>query len=499
MNFIFSDQNVGRWELLGILGILSCLFAVLAVLLPQELLVVLLAVGSMATVYYSTTLLIAHHSDRLPGWVGTVPIWLTFLAPLTITTVVVARYWASVTLTLLLLVVALLAVFFYYWFVIPLALYQKFAEQGRSRSVDEWPQLSVLVPAYNEANYIGPCLDALLRADYPREKLEILVVDDGSTDDTFEEAQRRVGDVVTVIRKENGGKHSALNDGLTHASADLIVTIDADSLVAEDALCELVRSFQHHPDAGAVAGNVKISNRESFVTNVQALEYVIGINTFRRAFDLLGIVTVVPGCLGAFRRETLERIHGYSADTLTEDFDATIAVLKQGVPIHHSDAVVYTEAPDTWTDLYNQRLRWFRGNVQTVWKHRHVFLDGQFGLLHRIAFPYVLFSMSVLPALGVAIVSLVVWSLISGSYLHVFGMLMFFVVLQVLLSILAVRVDDDDLSLVWYAPFSIVGYKQFLDAVLIRSLFDVLRRRNLRWTSARRSRQRDVVTTEKGH
>jgi cellulose synthase/poly-beta-1,6-N-acetylglucosamine synthase-like glycosyltransferase len=339
---------------------------------------------------------------------------------------------------------------------------------------------------------VGPCVDALLDSDYPAEKLEVIVIDDGSTDGTFAEARRHATEAVTVLRKENGGKHSALNYGLEAATADRIVTIDADSMVAEEALRELVRRFEAHPDAGAIAGNVKVSNRGSLVTDLQALEYVIGINTFRWAFDLLGVVTVVPGCLGVFRRDVLEAIGGYDADTLTEDFDATIRILKRDEQVRHSDAVVYTEAPDTWRDLYRQRLRWFRGNLQTVFKHYRVILDGSFGLLHRIAFPYVLFSMSVLPFLGLLVFVAIVWLLLRGAYGEVIGMFAFFTALQALLSVLAIRIDDDDLWLTRYAPFSILGYKQFLDVVLVKSLVDVLARTDLSWTRARRRRQRTV-------
>ncbi|MFB6196014.1 MAG: glycosyltransferase, partial [Haloplanus sp.] len=496
MRFQPVDGSLSRRELFAVAGVLVGMFAVLAYLLPEGLFLVVLAISSMATVYYTMSILITRNSHRLPEWARTVPIWLTFLLPFTVTTVLAMRYWAFISPVMVALVVALLTIFFYYWFVVPLALYQKIDEQSRSVSITDWPEISVLVPAYNEEGYVGPCIDALLAADYPPDKLDIVVVDDGSVDGTYAEARRHATDAVTVVHKENGGKHSALNYGLRYATAEFVVTIDADSIVAGGALRELVRTFEARPDADAVAGNVKVSNRGPLVTNLQALEYVIGINTFRRAFDLLGVVTVVPGCLGAFRRDALELVDGYDADTLTEDFDATIQLLKEGKRIHHSSAVVYTEAPDTWRDLYRQRLRWFRGNLQTVIKHRRAVIDGEFGLLHRVAFPYVLFSMSVLPFLGIVILGIVVWSLVRGAYWQVFGMFVFFTVLQLLLSTLAIRIDTDDLWLARYAPFSIIGYKQFLDAVLIKSFVDVLYKSDFSWTRARRRRQRDEFSED---
>jgi cellulose synthase/poly-beta-1,6-N-acetylglucosamine synthase-like glycosyltransferase len=293
-----------------------------------------------------------------------------------------------------------------------------------------------------------------------------------------------------VIHTENGGKHAALNVALTRATTSIVVSIDADSHLHPAALTELVRDFERHPDAGAIAGNVKVDNRGSLVPDLQALEYIVGINTFRRAFDLFGSVTVVPGSLGAFRREVLEAVNGYSADTVTEDFDLTVEILKRGYPIHASEAIVYTEAPDTWRDLYAQRRRWFEGNLQTVVKHREVFLDNEFGMLHRVAFPYVLLSMSALPLLGVLVLGLIVSSVFVGDTGLLVRLATFFVILQVLLSALAIQIEGEDLRLAALAPLSLFGYKQFLDAVLIRSLRAVRPGLDRDWLKPTRARQR---------
>ena len=243
---------------------------------------------------------------------------------------------------------------------------------------------------------------------------------------------------------------------------------------------------------------MKVGNRGSLVTDLQALEDVVGITTFRRAFDLLGVVTVVPGCLGLFRRDAIESVGRYSGDTIGEDFDLTIELLERGYRIRHSNAVVTTEAPDSWRDLYRQRLRWFRGNVQTVVKHRRVLADDSFGLLHRVGFPYLVLSMSVLPALGVVILVVVLWQAAVGSLAQFAGPFGLFSLLQVLLSLLAPRIEDDDLWLARYAPLSLVGYKQFLDAVLVKGIADVLRYTDLAWTGPERVRQREDGETTGG-
>ncbi|WP_318270909.1 glycosyltransferase [Halosegnis longus] len=354
---------------------------------------------------------------------------------------------------------------------------------------EEWPAIAVVVPAYNEEGYVGDCIDSIRATTYPG-PTSITVVDDGSTDDTYAEARAHAPEDATVIRTENRGKHAALNTALEHTTAPYIVSVDADSHVDADAFSQLIRRFFSYDDAGAVAGNIKVANRDSLVTSVQALEYIMGINTFRRAFDLVGTVTVVPGSLGAFRRDVLDDVGGYSGDTVTEDFDLTIDILRHGYSIRASTGIVYTEAPDTWRDLALQRRRWFHGNLQTLLKHRAVFTDSRYGLLHRVALPYVFLSMSVLPLLGVAILGLILLSLFTGGVGLLLQLAIFFVVLQVLLAVLAIQIEGEDLRLALFTPLTLFGYKQFLDGVLLWSLWALVRGERT-WLRPARIRQRD--------
>lgn len=484
--------GLSRLDLAVTLVLLVGLVAGLAYLLPGRLFLVVVAISSMSAVFYVSSVLITYYGQYLPEWMAVVPTYSTIAAPFTVVAVLLFWFRIDVTLLGLALLVALILVFFYYWLVVPLAFYQRLREQNTEVEIDEWPEIAVLVPAYNEQGYIGPAIESFLAADYPRDRLNIVVVDDGSTDDTFAEALAYESEQVTVLTKPNGGKHAALNYAVQATHCEYVVTVDADSVVAPDAFKRLVQSMIR-TGASAVAGNVKVSNRGSLVTNLQALEYIVGINTFRRAFDLVGVVTVVPGCLGLFSRSAVAEVGSYSPDTITEDFDLTIELLARGYSVHHSDAVVYTEAPDTWRDLYKQRLRWFRGNVQTVLKHRRALADRSSGLLHQVAFPYLLFSMSVLPLLGLVILAVILVQTLSGSVSEFAGLLVLFGLLQVLLSLLAIRIEDEDLWLARYAPFSIVGYKQFLDVVLIRGIVDVLRTDELPWTGPERIRQRDEL------
>lgn len=384
---------------------------------------------------------------------------------------------------------AIALIFFYYWFIALVAVYHDLIGHTTSRLPDEYPSISVLVPAYNEEGYVGRTIQSLLNADYPRSKFELIVIDDGSTDGTLAEARAFASDVVTVVSKENGGKYSALNYGLLFAEGEIIVTVDADSIVAHDALKGIVAPFELRENIGAVASNVTIWNRDSLVTRCQQLEYSIGVNIYRRMLDYFGIVLVVPGCLGAYRREVLEEIFAYDPETLTEDFDVTVKVLKSGRRVTVSEARVYTEAPGTWSDLYKQRLRWYRGNYMTMFKHWRLVTDPSYGLLHRLAIPFRLVEMFFLPVASWVVLGYIVWLLVTGFAMQVLALLVFFTSIVFLIAALGVQIEGEDWSLLVYSPLLVLGYKQFHDALNLKCLLDVLRKRELTWTNSTRVEQ----------
>lgn len=349
------------------------------------------------------------------------------------------------------------------------------------------PTVSVLIPAYNEEGYVNRTIESALETDYPEAKKEIIVIDDGSTDNTYYEAKQYESEGVKVLQKKNGGKYSALNYGLYFATGEIIFTVDADSLIARKAIKRLVSRFQQEKGVGGVAGSVKVLNRGTFLTNCQAMEYILGINIFRRALDFLGSVTVVPGCLGAFKKQVLERIGFYDPNTLTEDFDTTVKVLKLGKAIKASSGGrAYTEVPVTWRDLYNQRLRWYRGNLMTVFKHKNALFDSSFGFLNKIAFPFFLFSMIFIPFARILVLASLVIGILSGIWFELFTLFLFFLILQSLISLIGIQMEGEDIKLVAFAPFLMIGYNHFLDFITLKSLFDVLFSERLQWTQARR-------------
>ena len=258
-------------------------------------------------------------------------------------------------------------------------------------------QVSVLIPAYDEQDVIVETVRAALLSDYPR--LEVIVVDDGSTDQTSQRVRENFGGEprVRLYRQPNRGKAAALTLALAQATGEIVVTIDADTSVERDAVSKLVRHFAD-PRVGAVAGNVKVANRNRWLTRWQALEYITNQNLEKRAFDLLNCITVVPGALGAWRTETIRACGGFSGDTVAEDTDLTFAVRRRDWrTLYDEEAIGRTQAPETTELLIRQRFRWTFGTLQAVWKHRDTLARRRYGTLGWIALPNIFLFQILLP------------------------------------------------------------------------------------------------------
>jgi cellulose synthase/poly-beta-1,6-N-acetylglucosamine synthase-like glycosyltransferase/peptidoglycan/xylan/chitin deacetylase (PgdA/CDA1 family)/spore germination protein YaaH len=251
------------------------------------------------------------------------------------------------------------------------------------------PFVSVVVPAYNEELVIKNTINSLLQSDY--ENYEIIVIDDGSTDKTSEIVREQFSqnERVRLFSAAAGGKAAALNVGLRYAKGEIVIALDADTLFAPQTVGALARRF-YDPRMGAVAGNAKVGNRINIVTRWQALEYITSQNMDRRAFASLNCITVVPGAVGAWRRELIEEAGGFQSDTLAEDQDLTLRVRRMNHNIgYEEDAIAWTEAPDTLHTLARQRFRWAFGTLQCMRKHIDALFRPRFGALGFIALPNV--------------------------------------------------------------------------------------------------------------
>ena len=258
------------------------------------------------------------------------------------------------------------------------------------------PLVTVIVPAYNEEKAIDKTVEALVRLSYSNK--EIVIVDDGSTDRTLEVARSYAKeDLVKVVTKSNGGKWDALNTGIKESKGKFIVCIDADTLLDQNAIQRLINHF-NDPKIAAVAGNVKVGNRSSILTKLQALEYIVGINLHRRTEASFQKVTVVPGPIGAFRTSILKEIGLFEGDTFAEDADITIRILKAGYKtVFEPQAFGYTEAPKSMNNLAKQRYRWYRGSLQVLLKHKDVTFNKKYGRTGTFVMPWAIFNGIIYP------------------------------------------------------------------------------------------------------
>jgi len=260
------------------------------------------------------------------------------------------------------------------------------------------PRVAVLIPAYNEETVIVRTIRSVLNSDY--KNLHVIVIDDGSSDRTPEVARDAyaaeiAAGHVQVLSKPNGGKAAALNYALDRLTEDIYVGIDADTVIATDAISKLIPHFEDLR-IGAMAGNAKVGNRVNLWTRWQALEYITSQNFERRALDLFHVVTVVPGAIGAWRTAPVKAAGGYPINTVAEDADLTMNLLEQGYRVDYEDrSLAFTEAPIDAKGLMRQRFRWSFGTLQAVWKHRAAFVRNR--AMGLFALPNILVFQMLLP------------------------------------------------------------------------------------------------------
>jgi len=340
--------------------------------------------------------------------------------------------------------------------------------------------VSVIVPAYNEAANIAATVRSLVASAYPA--LEVIVVDDGSSDGTADIVERMRLRGVRVIRQANAGKPAALNTGIRAARADLLVLVDGDTVFQPDTVYRLVQGFAD-PTVGAISGNTKVANRRRLLGRWQHLEYVIGFNLDRRMYDVLECMPTIPGAIGAFRREVLRAVGGVPGDTLAEDTDLTMAVLRAGWRVVYEEAAIaWTEAPSTLRQLWRQRYRWCYGTMQAMWKHRHALREpGAGGRLGRRGLPYLTVFQILLPLAAPAVDVFALYGLLflpwSSLVLAWVGLLL----LQAVTAGYALRLDRERLGPLWALPLQQVVYRQVMYLVVVQSVVTAVIGNRLRW------------------
>jgi cellulose synthase/poly-beta-1,6-N-acetylglucosamine synthase-like glycosyltransferase/peptidoglycan/xylan/chitin deacetylase (PgdA/CDA1 family) len=340
--------------------------------------------------------------------------------------------------------------------------------------------VSVIVPAYNEKENIAAAVRSIANGRYP--EIEVIVVDDGSTDGTAAIVKKLRLRNVRVIRVPNGGKSNALNVGIAAARHDLIIMVDGDTVFDRTSVRALVQPFAD-PGVGAVAGNVKVSNRRSLIGLWQHVEYVIGFNLDRRLYEALGCMPTVPGAIGAYRRQALADAGGVSDRTLAEDTDLTMAITRAGWRVvYEPRAIAHTEAPATLAQLWKQRYRWSYGTMQAMWIHRHAVMEsGASGRFGRVGLPFLAFFGVVLPLVAPLIDLLTVYGVLfrdreeaALAWLAMLGV-------QALTAIVAFRLDRESLWAVWVLPLHQFLYRQLIYLIMVKSVIAALTGVRLQW------------------
>lgn len=359
------------------------------------------------------------------------------------------------------------------------------------------PMVSVVVAAYNEEKVICKTIDSILESDY--ENLEVIIVNDGSKDNTAKVVTEAFhgNRIVRLINKQNGGKSSAVNRGFMEANGEIVVVIDADTILATDAVSLMVRHFENEKVA-AVSGNVKVGNKNNLLTIWQHIEYVTGLNLERRAFDELNCIPVVPGAIGAWRRDLVELLGYYKEDTLAEDADITLMFLRQGFKIVYEEgAKAYTEAPEDLIGFLKQRLRWSYGTLQCLWKHRSALFNFKHKRVGFITLPYMWLYQFLFQTVSPLTEVLFILGLLGNNPSASITIYVVFFTLDFLITLYAFSLEKESPKpLIWMVLQRIV-YRQLMTYVVYKSLLSALKGVKVGWNKL--NRKGNVETPASSH
>ncbi|BBH66695.1 bi-functional transferase/deacetylase [Actinoplanes sp. OR16] len=345
--------------------------------------------------------------------------------------------------------------------------------------------VTVIVPAYNEKECIADTVRSLAASTHP---IRIIVVDDGSTDGTAEIAESLGYADVTVIWQPNSGKPAALNTGIAAANTEVVVMMDGDTVFEPDTVRRLVQAFAD-PEVGAVAGNAKVANRKGLIALWQHIEYVVGFSIDRRAYDVMRCMATVPGAIGAFRRTALQQVDGLSDDTLAEDTDLTIALIRAGWRVVYEEhARAWTEAPTTMSQLWRQRYRWSYGTMQAMWKHRGALLEsGAGGRFGRRGLLNLLLFQTLMPLLSPLIDVFLIYGFLFLDPKQTAIAWLTMLTIQMASTVYAFRLDDERLKPILMVPLQQFVYRQLMYLVLIQSVLAALGGIRLGWQKLHRA------------
>lgn len=332
-----------------------------------------------------------------------------------------------------------------------------------------FPFVSIIVPVYNEEKVVADSIKSLLDLNYSN--YEIIVVNDGSTDRTREVAESLVGyqkgkfsDIkVSLIDKPNGGKSKALNAGIKFSKSEIVLCMDGDSQLSPDSVRLAVRHFSN-PEIGAVAGNVKVLNRGNLFTDLQALEYIEGLNMARSAQSFIKLVNIIPGPIGLFRKKAVEEAGFYASDTFAEDADLTLKILANGWKIYYEpNSISYTEAPSKLQQLLKQRYRWTRGILQSIRKHKKLMINPTINIGDTFILWTMFYEALIWPTMNIAAnLFFIIAALAFGFTSLIFFWWAGLALLDLITALYCIAVEKEEFRLVWYA----IIYRMFFILII---------------------------------
>jgi peptidoglycan-N-acetylglucosamine deacetylase len=384
---------------------------------------------------------------------------------------------------------------------------KQYFKDKRNPYADFAPPLSIIVPAYNEEMGANSTIASLLNQNY--KDFEVVFIDDGSKDNTFEVVKAMYGNhpQVKVMTKVNGGKASALNFGLKNCTHEFVVCIDADTQLDPNALKELAKPFLD-PKVGAVAGNVKVGNQVNMLTRWQSIEYTTAQNFDRLAFAYLNCITVVPGAIGAFRRQAIGSVGWYETDTLAEDCDLTMRIIRKGYKVvQNNDAIAITESPETYKQFLKQRFRWSFGVMQAFWKNKHVLFNRHYESLGMVAFPNILIFGMILPLLAPIADFTLIFTYIFNSFVesaqhsgqagdqkmdffvkyHMLIMYLAFMSVDLVVCVAAFLIQKESLKTLWLMFPQRIVYRPLMYYVVFQSYKKALKGELMGWGVLKRT------------
>jgi len=348
--------------------------------------------------------------------------------------------------------------------------------------------ISVVMAAYNEGKVIAETLRALLATDYKGE-IEVVVVDDGSRDQTAAEVQRVAQSDARVrfLQQENRGKARALQRGLAAARNGIIVFIDADTQCQRDTFPHMLEPFAD-AGVGAVSGHAKVGNLRTFIARCQALEYTCGFNLDRRAYNRWRCITVVPGAISAVRKDAIDEAGGLSLQTLAEDTDLTLSLHRHRQRIVYvPDAIAWTEAPETVRTLARQRSRWAYGTLQCLWKHRDMVFNWNYRALGWFSLPSIWFFQIILVAVTPIVDLFLIASLPFGVWGAVLPFIITFLAMDVILATLACMLEREPIARAWrILPMRLI-YRPMLSYCIWKAILRAIKGAWVSWGKLERT------------